>query len=225
MLKKPVHQARKAPRQPRAKVTMDAMLTATTRLLTRDGYDALTTNAVAELAGVSIGTLYQYFPDKAALVGGVFDREIQQKLDALELCILEHKDAPLPLLVRSMISALHVRNPPGDMLRRALIALQVRFAAEGLLVESAEPFLALVQRVIEERPHEIRTQNPRLLAFMVVHTMEALLHSAVLQPPGALDPKAVVDELTRMMVGYLASGDVVKPTERTGRSRKIAAPA
>jgi AcrR family transcriptional regulator len=57
---------RKLPQQDRSKVTVDAILTATAHILTQEGYDRTTTNRIAELAGVSIGSLYQYFPSKEA---------------------------------------------------------------------------------------------------------------------------------------------------------------
>lgn len=65
---------RKRPHQQRSAATVDAILEAA-RILERKGLDALTTNAVAELAGVSIGSLYQYFPGKAAILAELIRRE------------------------------------------------------------------------------------------------------------------------------------------------------
>src|SRR5690606_22993838 len=62
---------RKRPRQARSKVLYDALIEATQRLLASEGLDAVTTNRVAELAGVSIGSLYQYFPSREALIAAV----------------------------------------------------------------------------------------------------------------------------------------------------------
>ena len=55
---------RRIPRSPLGSATVDAILGAVERILERDGIDGLTTNHVAEMAGVSIGSLYQYFPNK-----------------------------------------------------------------------------------------------------------------------------------------------------------------
>ncbi len=219
MLKKPKAPPRKAPRQARSASTVDAILTATGQLLLKTGYDRMTTNAVAQVAGVSIGTLYQYFPDKAALAAGLFDRDIREKLVALQGAVDRFHGAPLEDLVRAMVWGLARRNPVGDPLRRALIALQVRFAAMGQLEDAATPFLQLVGDVLVARRAEIRTQDPELLAYMVVHTMEALLHALVLQPPGSRSMEDVVEELTRMMMGYLL------PTAAVARPRAAAAAA
>lgn len=66
---------RKMPRQGRSTETVRAIIEATARILEQDGLGAFTTNAVAERAGVSIGSLYQYFPGKEALVGALIVRE------------------------------------------------------------------------------------------------------------------------------------------------------
>ena len=65
---------RKSASQERSRSTVDALLEATTRILIKEGYDRASTNRIAEVAGVSIGSLYQYFPSKEALVAAVVDR-------------------------------------------------------------------------------------------------------------------------------------------------------
>ena len=67
---------RKRPRQQRSQATWAAILDAATQLFQRLGYAGTTTNRVAELAGVSIGSLYQYFPDKDALLLALAERHI-----------------------------------------------------------------------------------------------------------------------------------------------------
>src|SRR5438552_3934720 len=68
---------RKRPRQARSQATVDAILEATTRILLKQGFDSLTTNAAAAAAGVSIGSLYQYFPNKEALVAALIERHVE----------------------------------------------------------------------------------------------------------------------------------------------------
>ena len=69
---------RKLASQERSRATVDALLEATTRVLLKEGYDRASTNRIAEVAGVSIGSLYQYFPSKEALVAAVIDRHAQE---------------------------------------------------------------------------------------------------------------------------------------------------
>src|SRR5271170_3526962 len=69
---------RKSASQERSRSTVDALVEATTRILIKEGYDRASTNRIAEVAGVSIGSLYQYFPSKEALVAAVVDRHSQE---------------------------------------------------------------------------------------------------------------------------------------------------
>ena len=74
---------RKQPRQARARATIDAILDAAAHILGQRGWIGLTTNAVAEVAGVSIGSLYQYFPNKLALIEAVRRRHFDEVLAVL----------------------------------------------------------------------------------------------------------------------------------------------
>ncbi|MEP9355482.1 TetR/AcrR family transcriptional regulator [Xanthobacter sp. KR7-65] len=75
---------RKQPRQARAHATVGAIVEASARILEAQGFGGFTTNAVADRAGVSIGTLYQYFPDKDALIGALIARETASLVEEVE---------------------------------------------------------------------------------------------------------------------------------------------
>jgi AcrR family transcriptional regulator len=75
-MKKSVDLQRRRPQQARARATVDSILEAAIQVLERSGVDGLNTNSVAERAGVSIGTLYQYFPDKDAILVAMARREL-----------------------------------------------------------------------------------------------------------------------------------------------------
>src|SRR5438105_822417 len=97
---------RKNPRQERSRATVDAILTATARILVAEGYDHASTNRVALAAGVSVGSLYQYFPSKEALVAALIDRHITQMVTVLTTKIDALRDAPLPAAARELVSAM-----------------------------------------------------------------------------------------------------------------------
>ena len=81
----PQGKMRKEPRQERSRDTVEAIVEASARILGRRGWAGLTTNGVAEAAGVSIGSLYQYFPNKLALVEAVRRRHFHDVLTALRI--------------------------------------------------------------------------------------------------------------------------------------------
>src|SRR5262249_40285335 len=97
---------RREPRQQRAEETIAVLVEATERVVSRDGFHAATTNAIAKVAGVSIGTLYHYFPTKEALVSAVVHRMWEAELTA----VMRHADAfetePLAVAIRRAVTAL-----------------------------------------------------------------------------------------------------------------------
>jgi len=76
--------ARKVPVQERSRRTVEAILQAASQVLVRCGYESATTGAIAERAGVSIGTLYQYFPNKESLVASVIEGHFKEVLAIVE---------------------------------------------------------------------------------------------------------------------------------------------
>jgi AcrR family transcriptional regulator len=99
--------ARKQPVQPRARATVEAILSAAAGILERDGPTRLTTNAVAAQAGVSIGSLYQYFPNKQALTAALIERSSGSLEESVAKAGRDAKtmlfEAGLRLLVRTLV--------------------------------------------------------------------------------------------------------------------------
>ena len=83
MARRPLTNPRKIASQERSRATVDALVEATARILVREGFDKASTNRIAEVAGVSVGSLYQYFPSKEALVAAVIERHNQEIMQAV----------------------------------------------------------------------------------------------------------------------------------------------
>jgi AcrR family transcriptional regulator len=103
---------RKRPQQARSRATIDAILDAAAHILGERGWEGLTTNAVAEAAGASIGSLYQYFPDKLALIDAVRRRHFDDVLAVLRAAanVEISRAVRIAALVDGMI-AVHSRHP------------------------------------------------------------------------------------------------------------------
>src|SRR5271154_3205851 len=97
---------RRQPKQRRARQTVEAVLDAVVRILKREGVKAVTTNRVAEVAGVSIGSVYQYFPDKRAIFVALHERHIQEIDRLVEAKLVENATSSLEKLIRAMIEAM-----------------------------------------------------------------------------------------------------------------------
>ena len=95
---------RKSASQKRSRLTVDALLEATARILIREGFGNASTNRIAEVAGVSVGSLYQYFPGKEALVAALVDRHRQEISRAVRGELAEAMHLPLRAAVPFNVS-------------------------------------------------------------------------------------------------------------------------
>src|SRR5580704_7177573 len=104
---------RRQPKQRRSRQTVEAVLDAVVRVLKRDGIDGVTTNRIAEVAGVSIGSVYQYFPDKRAIFTALHQRHVKEIDRLIASKFVEHSASPLDDLVRALVEAM-VEAHAGD---------------------------------------------------------------------------------------------------------------
>lgn len=91
--------------QKRSRLTVRALLDATARVLVKEGFAKASTNRIAEVAGVSVGSLYQYFPSKEALVATLIDRHNQQVMQAVRGELAAVVNSPLAQAVRKLVAA------------------------------------------------------------------------------------------------------------------------
>lgn len=204
---------RKSASQKRSQATVETLLDATARVLTKEGYDRASTNRIAAKAGVSVGSLYQYFPNKEALVATLVarhNREMLQLLrDALEKVASLDLATAMRELVRATVDA-HLVDPA---LHR-IFAEQVPRMGQLAKIEALqrETFL-LIRAYLEERRHEISVADLDSATSICVTTVEALTHEFVIDKPDAPDGDRdwFIDEVTRLIVGYLRPGRASRP--------------
>ena len=194
---------RKEPRQARSQATVDAILVATARVLTRDGYDHASTNKVAEAAGVSVGSLYQYFPSKEALVAALIDRHTTHMTALLGGNIDALKDAPLPVAARTLVEvmiAAHAQNPK----LHKVVAEQVPRVGKLNRIQDVERQMAdRVRALLSLRKDEIRIENLDLAVFLLVSVVETLTHRATVDNAGLFDARELAEEITDMVLRYV----------------------
>src|SRR5215831_2811704 len=105
MARKPKTNPRKSASQERSRRTVDTILEATARVLMKYGYDKASTNKIAAVAGVSIGSLYQYFPSKEALVAAVIDRHTHELSQVVCNALVKVAARPIEFAVRELVAA------------------------------------------------------------------------------------------------------------------------
>jgi AcrR family transcriptional regulator len=194
---------RKLPEQDRSRATVDAIVDATARVLVKHGYDAFTTNRVAEKAGVSVGSLYQYFPNKEALLSELMRRHVMEIERGVEEMAEMARSAPLADVVRTGIEQ-NVRSHQIDPeLHRVLSEEVPRLGSLDWKAAFSERMDARVRATLESRRAELAVRDIDLAVYIVTRTAEAVIHNAVTERPGDLASGALAEELTRMLVGFL----------------------
>ena len=193
--------ARKRPRQERAVATVEAILEATRRVLVKHGYEKASTNRIADVAGVSIGSLYQYFPNKQALIAALIDTHCDEIMRVLSARLAEFRDAEPREAARAMVAAMigiHQINPK---MHKVLIEQVPAVGKLKRIREVAREIEALLVVWLEARSSEVRRENSELVAFLLVRSVEAVTHAAVIERPDELGDE-LIDEITEMVARY-----------------------
>lgn len=227
MARKPPTKPRKHASQARSRATVDALIEATARILVKEGFDKASTNRIAEVAGVSVGSLYQYYPGKEALVVAVIERHNRELMQVVRGALAEVAAQPIEKAVRRLVAAAIDAHRVDPRLHRVLAEQLPRTGR----LENVETFnreaYALFKGYLEGRRDELRVVDVGLAAFVCVTSIEALTHTAVLHRSDMLGDEAVgtlVDEATRLVVGYLQVGafGAVPPQNPDRKTRRAA---
>lgn len=195
---------RRIPRQARASETVAAILEAAAQILEAGGLAAFTTNAVAERAGVSIGTLYQYFVDKNALLLALARQEMGAALVEVGRA-LSGVDDPTPesrvrAMVRAMVHAFRGRS-------RARKAVVQAILAQGLGIEMVAPinsFIANIGTVIGQDAERLPPLE-REQVFVLSRALLGAIRAAVMEEQPFLQSRRFEDELVRLVMSYIES--------------------
>ncbi|AZO76389.1 MULTISPECIES: TetR/AcrR family transcriptional regulator [unclassified Bosea (in: a-proteobacteria)] len=192
---------RKEPRQARSRATVDAVVEAGARILSEQGWGGFTTNKVADAAGVSIGSLYQYFPDKLSLVDAIRRRHIDDSLAAVRGALAETQSlvAFVETLVANIIEAHSIH--PG--LHRVLLDEAPGLEAyrdQNSQIEAQ--YLALYTEAASAYEAQDRGVPAATVGLVISDAIDGVIHNAARR--GRLREPQLRDELVRMICSYLA---------------------
>jgi AcrR family transcriptional regulator len=187
-------------------MTVDVLLEATARVLVKEGYDRASTNKIAATAGVSIGSLYQYFPSKEALVAGVIERHTRRVSEVVRDTLDRIAAAPIEVALRAFV-VIGVESHRVDPKLHGVLSEQVPRAGGLRRVEVVDRnTYGLVRGYFEAHKDEIGVGDLDMAAFICVTTIEALTHTAVLRRPETLAGTGAahfIDEVTGLLLRYL----------------------
>jgi len=198
---------RKYPCQARAKATNDAIIEASTQLLLDQGYDRFTTARAAERAGVSIGSLYQYFPNKAALAAAVIDRCCEEFIVALDRALEGRPRITLPECIRAIVDVILVSHQLAPDLHKVVIDLAPRIGVADRTDGMSRKMAEAIEAVLRMHSDEIAPDIDLSTAATIIETLlVALSHRAAMAGVKASEGEMIATETTCMITRYLARG-------------------
>jgi len=187
-------QTRRGPRQRRSRQTVDVVLDAVTLVLKRHGPDAVTTNRIAEAAGVSIGSLYQYFPDKQTIYRALHERHVDDVRRVIDRALAERASGLLEDFARALVEGLadvHAADPELHQLVTALVP------------EGPAGFRAALRETFERVIAPTDDEAKRML-FVLPNLIESLVHGLAQRPP-LISLASAKEEAVRTVLVYLDS--------------------
>jgi AcrR family transcriptional regulator len=191
---------RKSPRQERSRATVEAILEAATDILVRQGAGRLTTNRIAERAGVNIASLYQYFPGKHAILAELRRRHGAERRAAIRQVLIEHRGDSLESTLRALVSmgvAAHAVNPALHRIFSQELP-QLRYAdisvTDAALFDEFRAWLTRSSTGITDRD---------LAMWIITTAADAVIHRAVVERPDDLANGSIADELVTLLARYL----------------------
>lgn len=178
------------------------------RVFGERGYWDATTNHVADAAGVSVGSLYEYFPNKDALLAALIRdhwRVSRALIDGIAANLGATREwEPVETLTRRFVDALTALHERDPTLHRVLFE-QAPLAPElrDELDQIENELIQLTADILRRHP-DIEVEDPTMSAAIVVHLLEALTHKLVIHPTPGMDGEAYRSEVAQLLAGYVS---------------------
>ncbi|MCH8685530.1 TetR/AcrR family transcriptional regulator [Pedomonas mirosovicensis] len=195
---------RKLPRQARARATVDMLLEATAQVLLNHGYEHATTARIADRAGVSIGSLYQYFPNKEALIAALIERHTERIVAAVAQALADPAAAPLEEGLRSLVRVGLDTHRIAPALHKILAEQVPRVGRMAEVMDTSRRITQLIEAYLCKHAAQLPPdRDPALEAQLLETTLEALCHMVVIQRPDLLATRVIEQEILRILAACI----------------------
>lgn len=198
--------ARKPPQQSRSRVTVSVILDAAVRIMDQEGADAATTTRIAEVAGVSVGTLYQYFGNRDSILDALQDREFERATEFM-LRVLSEKSGTPQQIARRVIEGLLELYAACPALHRLLVVEGLRVTPTDHVKAFDLRMVSAIRAFLSHSGLPIRRQNHDVAAFVIYNSVRATMLARLLEAPAGVDDAGLVEELSDLVVSYLIGGN------------------
>jgi AcrR family transcriptional regulator len=193
----------KKPKQDRSKSTVDAIMEAVTHIMDKDGPMSLTTNKIAEKAGVSVGSLYQYFKNKESIFEAILLRMTEQNIASFEENISKKtEEVKIGNIIRIIVQAHFDNIQKMGKLSSVLFEYAPQVLSPNHFKKADERIIKFLMDKTAEFKIEIRPANRENAFFICSQAVRGVLFMTVLSRPSE-ERQALIDELVDMLTIYL----------------------
>jgi AcrR family transcriptional regulator len=203
MAKKPSISLRKDPKQDRSRTLVSSAIQATTRVLGRFGYEGASTNRIADLAGISIGSLYQYFPNKDALLGAVVDHFLDKHIGQIEEDLKTYSATSLETAIERIVDHMVSMYLDNKKVMAVLFEHVPRVQRVKNILRARHRIAGLIAESLRSRPRSSRLADPEAAAYLVVSAVMGALLAAIIDDEFPLGQDELKRELVAMVRGYI----------------------
>jgi AcrR family transcriptional regulator len=197
-----VLEPRKSPVQARSTASVNAILEATIQVLLDVGKERLTTTRVAYRAGVSVGTLYQYFPNKSALLQAALRNHLESVAEAMEKVCQEERGAPLEQMMTRLVKTFLAAKMKDLKTSIALYSVSSDVDGWRIANETGTRVNRAVVSLLASAPQPLR-KNPQLVASMIQGAMAGVSRRLLESASPERQYQALSEELVVMIKAYV----------------------
>jgi AcrR family transcriptional regulator len=178
---------------------VDAILEGAAQVLVRAGYDRATTGLVAEAAGVSVGSIYQYFPNKDAIFSELLARELEESYVVVTSALAASAETGFEGQLRVCIGAVFAYKGSNPRLHHVLKTELGRIDGVRHLKRLNERSLTLTTGLLTAHQKELRLRDPGAAAFLLVSAIDGIVAAALLSTPALLTDPKWIDQVVAML--------------------------
>lgn len=194
---------RKQPSQSRSEAIVEAILGATTRLLPLLGVERVSTNRIAEVAGVSVGSLYQYFQNRESILARLIEKDLELSERNFIRCINSVKGAPVDQKIERVVEEGFEIFMHRRAFKRVLFPHAYRLKRVREVIQSRDVLALALGELFGEHSAELKLEDPKRSAYILSHSIQGMLQMIIVLPEAQYTDAELKAEIVRMIRGYL----------------------
>lgn len=209
---------RKGPRQQRSRVTVDSIMQATLELVGKDGFHALTTTRIAARAGISVGSLYEYFPNREAILLSLFESTSSAVANSARRIVLDILDLPVEQGIPKSIEALLSVHGANKLVLLDLVSEMPELKLAHHPVSYDNLVRSSVSTYLQHLGADLSPKEMERRLFFIKQILMGCIRQYLQHPPTRTSRREFIDDLSRILVPYIREVQVPLPSR--GKARK-----